>query len=73
MESVRLLGGLLSVLAKDRDAAIARTGDHPDQLRYSRVDEDDADGTAMDLMWNAGFDPKGALGVTQVFRRDGER
>ena len=67
MESVQVLGGLLSVIARDRDMAIAQLVTGLTWLRYSRVDEDDADGTAMDLLWNAGFDPKHALGAMQVF------
>jgi len=67
MDSVQILGGLLSVLAKDRNLAIAQLVTDLTWLRYSRVDEDDADSTAMELIWNAGFDLQGGVRVMQVF------
>jgi len=54
--SLTLVGGLLANLAVSLTAA-----------SYSRQDENDADATAVEFMWQAGFDTAGADTVMQKF------
>ena len=72
MEPVAVLGGLLSGLAGDSDLFIARLVTQLMWLKYSRKDEDDADRTAMDLMWAAGYDLSGALDATRILMEMGK-
>ncbi|MHB9131427.1 MAG: M48 family metalloprotease [Armatimonadota bacterium] len=67
MAVIKLLAVLTSIKIKDRKYKVARLICIVADRKYSRDSEWDADTTGLELAWKAGYDPKAALVVQQVF------
>jgi len=61
MDTMNVLGALASVFGGVGGSVIASLTATLTSLKYSRTQENDADKTGIEFMWNSGFDTKGAL------------
>jgi len=65
MKGVSVLGALAAQAIGGDSDLVAELASALVYLRYSREDENDADQSAMDYLWRAGFDPQGAVTAMQ--------
>jgi len=65
MKGVSVLGALAAQAIGGDSDLLAGLASELVYLRYSRDDEDDADQSAMEYLWRAGFDPQGAVAAMQ--------
>jgi len=69
MKGVSILGALAAEAIGGDSDLVAALASELVYLRYSRDDENEADESAMEYMWRAGFDPAGAEGAMQQIVR----
>ncbi len=65
MKGVSVLGALAAQAIGGDSDLVAELASALVYLRYSREDENDADQSAMEYLWRAGFDPQGAVTAMQ--------
>ena len=69
MDTMNVLGSLASIFGGVGGSLVAALTTTLTSLKYSRAQESDADKMGMELMWNAGFDTKGALNAMQTISK----